>query len=237
MDVKYFRPRRDGPEAEIENTIVREIHRFVPCRDYELWAAGSLPVGAGLPDLLIAEWKPQIMSLAKLAGSHVEVLAYLRAVTGARLDTIADRLVCPKEAIATSLKELIEAEVVFVKSGVFKLTLAWRDILPDIVTVEVKVRDWRKGFDQARRNHIFSHRSYVALPDRIAKRIRSSSVLRRNGIGLMSVTESFKIRVLKAARRRQPRVWSYYYRLAQLVAINLEENQHAVPGNTRTSKV
>ncbi len=42
-------------------------------------------------------------------------------------------------------------------------------------------------FGQAVRNRIFSHRSFTALPDIIAERIRLELSLRKLGIGLLSV--------------------------------------------------
>jgi hypothetical protein len=147
-----------------------------------------------------------------------EILAYLRAVGRARLDTITSRLRQPREIIIRRLDGLVTAEAVSNNSNTFSLLPRWRDILPEIVTVEAKVSNWRKAVDQASRNRIFSHKSFVALPERVAQRVQSEKIFDTLGLGLLSVDESHAVAVLRQPRRGQPRVWTYYYDLAFLIA-------------------
>ena len=76
------------------------------------------------------------------------------------------------------------------------------------------MQDWRRAIDQATRNSIFAHRSYVALPARVARRITADRGLRTFGIGVLAVEGDGSLRVVKSARRGSPRVWQYYYELA-----------------------
>ena len=184
----------------------------------DLWTGVSLPIGAGVPDLVIASYHRQVLTLASVEISEADVLAYLRAVGRAKLDTIAERLSVSKRSAGKSLDALIGAEAVTVKEGLFLLSPLWRDILPEIITVEVKVSNWQRAVEQAARNRIFAHRSFVALTDRVAERVREEPILGKLGLGILAVSEAGEVSLVRKARRSQPSVWTYYYKLAGMLA-------------------
>lgn len=228
MKVTYFRPRRPGPEALIENAVLSQIPQFFPNDGRLMWAAGSIPIGAGVPDLAIVSCEPQVFALAQVEMPTTQILAYLRAVGRARLDTITERVRLPREIVIRCLNDLVEIQVVVRDLNTFSLSQTWREILPEIVAVEAKVTNWKRAIDQAARNRIFAHRSFVALPDRVAQRVRLEPIFRQLGIGLLSVGDKNAVSVLRRSRRRQPRVWTYYYEIASLVATHLEDNSNAI---------
>lgn len=221
MDVQYFRARKPGPEIVIENAVARRVPDLVQNNEHPLWTAGSLSIGAGAPDLVVVSCDPQVIALAHIEMPTAHVLAYLRAVGRARLETISSRTGRPQELILRCLHGLVEVDAVSTNEDTFSLSPHWREILPEIITVEAKVSNWRKAVEQASRNRIFSHKSFVALPDRVAQRIRSEKVFSQLGIGLLSVDANHDVTVVRRARRHQPRVWTYYYQLASLVANHL----------------
>jgi hypothetical protein len=228
MDVTYFRPRRPGPEAVIENAVAKSIPELFPSQSRPLWTAGSVPIGAGMPDLVVVSCEPQVFALTKVEMPTSHILAYLRAVGRARLETITDRVRRPREVILRCLNGLTEIEVVSNNSDTFSLLPTWRDILPEIVAIEAKVADWKKAVEQANRNRIFTHRSFVALPERVAQRVRSEEIFKQLGIGLLSVNDHQEVNVVRRARRYQPRVWAYYYHLAFLAANHFKGTNHAL---------
>jgi hypothetical protein len=107
--------------------------------------AGSLPLGAGMPDLLAVSWDPRVVAIANQDLSNATILAYLRAVGCARLDTIVSVLGRKSTKLFATLDDLIKAEVVVEDSSEFSLDPAWRSILPEVVAVEAKVSDWRRA--------------------------------------------------------------------------------------------
>jgi hypothetical protein len=218
MEVTYFRPQRDGPEAAIQEAVATRLTALLPPNDRPVWTAGSLPIGAGMPDLVAVSYEPEVIALANAEMGSAEVLAYLRAVNRAKLDTIVDRIARPRTTILRCLEGLLEVEAVHEGSDTFELTPVWRAILPEILTVEAKVKNWRDAIGQAARNRIFAHRSFVALPERLATRIRREPVLSHLGIGLLAVGEAGSVQLMKRARRTQPKVWTYYYKLASFAA-------------------
>ena len=96
-----------------------------------------------------------------------------------------------------------------------------RDILKDVIAIEVKVSDWRKATHQAIRNTIVAHRSYVALPSTVAHRVRNEELIQSFGIGILSVDASGTVRTVRRARKALPKVWSYYFAIATLASESL----------------
>ena len=214
LTVTYFRGTKTGPEATMQTHLVSQFHKAFPEPQYPRWVAGSLSVGAGIPDLLVISCDPKVFALTNLELPHSSVLAYLKAVGCARFETIVDRVKVPQKRLLRCLDILAEAGAVSEGQGVFSIVPVWRNILPEIIAIEVKVQDWRRVIDQAMRNSIFAHRTYAALPAATANRIKSELVLRRFGIGLLAVEAGDEVRVVRRAPYRQPRVWTYYYELA-----------------------
>lgn len=215
--VTQFRLRREGPEAGLQDVVVHRIPELLNPAAHT-WTAASLPLGAGIPDLVIVSYEPEVFALAKVALEDAELLAYLRAVGKARLDTIAQRIGHRPDMLSRRLYRLVEVEAIESSSNTFWLAPVWRHILPEIVTIEIKVANWRRAIEQAARNRIFAHMSFVAVPERVAQRIRDEPSLRTLGIGLISVAEDGSAVTLRKPRRGRPLVWMYYYQLASILA-------------------
>ena len=223
MQITYFRPRRCGPEIKLENAVVKQIPYLFPSDNRLLWTAGSLPLGAGMPDLVIVSYEPEVFALSQLEMIDVHILAYLRTVGRASINTITERIGFPREKTVSRLKRLVGVNTILNNSNTFSLSPAWREILPEIITIEVKVRKWRKAIEQASRNRIFAHKSFVALPLSLAQRVRLEPIFRQFGIGLISVSDNSEVFVVRRARHQTPRVWTYYYQVAYLIAKHFSE--------------
>ena len=214
--VRFFRPRRNGLECEIEDTVIHHLDRLFGSTD-PTWLAGSVPLGAGMPDLILATYRGVVTRFADIGALEAHVLAYLRVVGRARPDTIATRLGVSPENAARCVQSLLDAEALTTRAGSVGLTPACRDVLPRVTAIEVKVNNWQRGLSQAFRNRIFSHRSFVALPLVVATRVRRDPALLRSGVGVIAIDECGSVRILKQAATGRPSVWAYYYKLASLV--------------------
>jgi hypothetical protein len=217
-NVKHYRPLRPGPESILEAAVARAIEQVVSPTCLPKWFAASLPVGAGMPDLLAISWHPRVVAIADPEVADASILAYLRAVGCARFDTIVNRLGRTAISVSDSLNALIEASVIVRDSGRFSLDPVWRTILPEVVAIEAKVSDWRRAVRQAARNQLFSHRSFVALPCSVASKAVKAGNLGRVGIGVLAVGPDGAVSVIRDAAVQQPKLWAYYYQLAHHVA-------------------
>lgn len=219
-----FRPLRPGPEAVLQRAVESRLGTLFPQEDRLVWTAGSVPLGAGRPDILLTSCEPQVLALTDTDIKAHTLLAYLRAVGRARPNTISARLGQSLRAVERNLSALVDSNIVIFDRGGYALAEGWRAVLPEVVTVEVKVSDWRRAISQAARNQLFAHRSFVALPAAVAERVKADRLFRELGIGLLEVEPSGGVRVVRRARRAMPKVWSYYYSLAFLAAEHLSED-------------
>lgn len=220
MTVTYFRERPEGPEAAIEDAVAyHAVDVLSEYEDVEYWLGSSLPIGAGQPDLMLVGFHQEVLDLADFEITASHLLGYLRSVRMARPETIALRLNLPVIQVESILDDLTRIDAVW-EGSAYSLADPWDDILPNVISIEAKVADWRKAVSQAARNRLFSHRSYVALPENVAERIRNKPILRHLGIGVLAVHTSGDVWLAHRARSHRPKIWYYYYQIALMLAKN-----------------
>lgn len=217
MDISFFRSRIPGPEIVLEDVVTNNIEEFTPTDGLPSWIACSPRIGAGMPDVLFAYYNPEVYALTGREFSHTQLLAFLRAMRGAQLDSILIHLKYSEKNLRRYLEELINVNVIEQYDSNYYLTKTWLNIIPTIVTVEIKVQDWRRAVSQASRNKIFSNQSYVALPKAVSDRVKNDPTFVDHGIGLLSIENESVHKEIEAAQT-QPQIWEYYYRLALLLA-------------------
>jgi len=217
MDISYFRSRIPGPEIVLEDIVTNNIEDFTPADRLPSWIACSPRIGAGMPDVLFAYYNPEVYALSGKEFSHTQLLAFLRAISGAQLDALIINLKYTEKNLRKYLEDLLNTNIIEQHDENYYLTKTWLNIIPTIVTVEVKVQDWQKAVYQASRNKIFSHQSYVALPKVISDRVKNNPIFLSQGIGLLSIEKDIVYTEIEATKT-QPQIWEYYYKLALLLA-------------------
>jgi hypothetical protein len=215
--ITQFRPRRVGPEAVMQDIVAAHVPGLFSSSTPS-WTAASLPIGAGVPDLVVVSYDPQLFALTDVDLADAQILAYLRVVGKARLETIADRIGASPRKLNYQVSRLVAADAIKLSANSFSLSPVWRQILPEIITIEVKISNWQKALAQAARNRVFANLSFVALPAKVADRIRTEPIIRNLGIGLISVSQDSGASIIRKPRRTRTTVWTYYYRLASILA-------------------
>lgn len=94
-----------------------------------------------------------------------------------------------------------------------ELAATWAYRLPvvEVVTIEAKLSQWRRCIAQAQRHTTFADRSFVALPDMVARRAAEhGGLLSSGGVGLLEVdSRTGNVRVLvEAPNPRRRRGWA-----------------------------
>lgn len=85
-----------------------------------------------------------------------------------------------------ALRPLLEQGLLMVTGTRYRSRIRPKDPFDEIVAVELKLRDARRGVAQAAAYRTFADRSYLALP---SKRVQTSAIeaSRKSGVGLLSV--------------------------------------------------
>ena len=218
MEVTYFRSRKDGPELAIENAVANCSRSLFTKGSGSSWIGGSMPIGAGMPDLLVVSYKSEISSFENPNVLDDNILGYLRTVNFVGIETISERIGESRETVSYKLKYLEKYKIVLRSKRNYRLLPIWRNILPQVIAIEAKVKNWQVAIKQAARNRLFAHRSFIALPCDTSKRIRSEPILGQLGIGLLSVDQSGDVSILKQGRSSTPKIWTYYYKIASFIA-------------------
>lgn len=226
-DISVFRPLKVGPEAVLQASVEKHIAELLPLAEFP-WTGSTVPVGAGVPDLLRASVRPEAVSIADADSISIAILGYLRAARRARGETIAERLGLSEKTTLSKLDTLQGQGVIEQVQRNFGLARPWQNILGDVSAVEVKVSDWKKAVAQASRNRIFAHRSFVALPEGVARRVKDKLVFSSLGLGLISIDDNGVSRVMKRARKSSPKAWAYYYTVAARAAGDLKASENSV---------
>lgn len=97
-----------------------------------------------------------------------------------------------------------------------------RDYVPpfnEVISVEVKLSDWRSGFAQAYTYLFSSHKAYLAIYSRNARFIPQEVLdwATEKGIGLLTVSKTKGVREILPARKAGPESPTSYYILAESV--------------------
>jgi hypothetical protein len=224
-----FGSARPGPEADLQAQLEAGLHTLFNTEGELVWTGGSVPVGAGQPDIILAKCQQNISGLGSVRGASHVLLGYLRAVGYATPTTISQRIGRSDRQVAYLIDDLTSAGILESKIKGVMLSHDWRDVLKDVIAIEVKVSDWRRGIHQAIRNTIVAHKSYVALPRSIALRICDHELARVYGIGVLSIADDGSVQAVRRARKTQPKVWSYYYAVAHLASECFGRAARAIP--------
>lgn len=92
----------------------------------------------------------------------------------------------------------------------------------NLFSVEAKLKDWKSGLYQAKRYKFFSHKSYLAYPEKHIHRV-DLNLLKENNIGLIAVDKD-KIRFVHKPKTEKPLDITSYFFLSEIFAKELREN-------------
>lgn len=182
------------------------------------WAAAGLTVGAGDPDLLLVRHRPDLGFLDDATDIHLRLMTCIRQTPGLTLQDLESRMRVPSRQIAQIAEDLKSRGVLDQHANGYALSMEWRDPLQEVIAVEAKISKWREAAQQAVRNTIFAHQSYIALPLKLAIRIAEDPLLSLYRIGLLGVGTDGSVTTVKEAPKLTPSVWYYHYYVANVIA-------------------
>jgi ribosomal protein S8 len=113
------------------------------------------------------------------------------------------------------------------KDHYFKIN-GWIPLVNELVAIEAKMKDWKRGLIQANRYKVFAHKVYLAVPSHV-QHLVDKNMLKRHGIGLISLDmNSLRKRTLLAAKTNKPSnspknnlAAEYFWNKKSIIRLNL----------------
>ena len=189
-----------------ESKIVTAVKGSYESKGYVV--ATERPLGYGRADLVAYRVDPskcsarcsngQYRSLERI--EHYTVLRHLPEVgegPGISIEHLCEKLGRSHAFVRSTLLGFLERSGYIVKVGNagFARVNGFIPIASEIVAVEAKVSDWRKGAIQAKRYRWFANSVYLAISARYEHRVQRD-ILRKHCIGLLSVEKNRVIELL-----------------------------------------
>lgn len=184
-------------------------------------AKREISTGYGVADLVVIKKEkinPQHCELRQSYGQlskllredYFKVLKYLPNYESgdepAALDYLIEKTHLSKSFLKYTILRTLEQRRYIKEEGknfYFKIN-GWIPIAKEVIAIEAKMRDWKRGFIQANRYKSFADKVYLALPSETAHLV-DKKLLRKHNVGLIVLdlgSRSKKITVL--SRRAEP---------------------------------
>lgn len=180
------------------------------------WISAEVPTASSVADLAVIKFDASTVGQRVADGlAPVELPLRVKTLDAlahggiTRLPTLARRVGSNPQALTRSTIRPLE-ELGWVRLDGDRVALArdWQLVSTEVMTVEMKVSDWRGALVQARSQAMSADRVWVVLPEK-SDRVVASALpeFRAEGIGLAFLRPDGSIRVLATARKQSPIRW------------------------------
>lgn len=185
-----------------EKTFVEQLEKFFNTNDY--LTKKEVGVGYGIADLVIVKKTSIIVDNYILRASHGQynqllkedyfrLLKLIPDISSnkkpAHLDTLVRKTNLSKSLLKYNILRLLEKNK-FIKSEgdnyYFKIN-GWMPLAKEIIAIEAKLKDWKRGFIQANRYKAFADKVYLAVPAETAHLV-NKQLLSKHNVGLISLS-------------------------------------------------
>lgn len=178
-------------------------------------------VGYGVADLVVIKKKkvdPLHCELRQSHGQHSKLLRedYFKVLeclpdydsgdNPAALDYLIEKTHLSKSFLKYTILRTLEQKRYIKKERnnfYFKIN-GWMPIAKEVIAIEAKMRDWKRGIIQANRYKAFADKVYLALPSEKAHLV-DKKLLRKHNVGLIVLDlESRSKKITVPSRRAEP---------------------------------
>lgn len=205
FDKQLFEAKPYNSEADLIETVLANRSKFLPKQN--LVVSREVRIGSGIVDIVIGQAHTQNLKLRvnserfsdlQIDGIEAVILAQLFRKQPLLASTIAKYLGINQDKIEVSLKKLTEIGLCVQPSNTTFLRAPVTDQFMMLVSIEGKLRSWKKALEQAYRNRLFSAVSYVVLDAKYSRpAISNIRRFKSYGIGLaVAQSENNKIKII-----------------------------------------
>jgi hypothetical protein len=212
----YTRNKTEGDEYKLLSQFIDYYCKYLKqTNNKEKLAVFIEPrIETGFPDVVFATYLPTILDnwtdeRNKLDLYDLKLLSFLYSAKSQNATKIIAKLGFPEKQTLISLEKLMDAKLIFYKSGCWKIRKL-RDIfsITKLITVEAKLNDICKVAEQTFRNTWFSSHSY-ALTNSTMPRDETVSMFTKYGIGLFCKDKKFN-EIIEAKKNNLPSSYLSY---------------------------
>jgi len=180
-----------------EKTFVKQLERIFIQEGF--LTKQEVGVGYGVADLVLVKLIPgqcairlknkQLKPL--LREDYFKIFRYLPEEESGKRPATLDHLVKRTKLSKSFLKYHIlrklehDGYIKNVDGGFYFKINGWMPIAEEIIAIEAKLKDWKRGFIQANRYKSFANKVYLALPDDKAHLV-DEALLKKHNIGLIA---------------------------------------------------
>lgn len=168
--------------------------------------AEEVDAGHGIADLVGGVSGPTYLDVdpESLVIDELQLLLMQRCATGAHIDELREwapwgwRGLCRR-----ALEPLVDRGLLVTDGDVITTVAEPRNPFVEVVAVELKLRDWRRGLAQAGGYRLFANRTYLALP---AERVtpETCAEAERNLVGVLAIDYQGDVEVAAECVSREP---------------------------------
>lgn len=178
ITLRYRQPKT-GPEIDLVKSFMNSFDQIFDKTKFQIKLFEEPYIDMTIPDIIIVFWDADkfdywVEERNYLEKRDIKILHHLyRKGDFLYIETLKSELGYSVREIETSLEMLIKAELLTEREHKFKT----RDIkriffVKAIISIEAKIKNWKKAFEQAWLNESFASESYVLLPqDKINSKI------------------------------------------------------------------
>jgi len=191
--IRYRKPR-SGPESDMVKNFMESIGTLFDASSLRTSVFIEPRIGESIPDIVIAFWDNCISDYwmeerNTLEKRDIKILhhMYLKNTALSR-EELREELGYSINEIDKTLNRLIKAGVVIKNcQGFSSGNIEKIFYVKKIITIEAKINDWKKAFEQAYVNDLFASDSYELLP---RKRINNEVLALSNRLGIGVIGQS-----------------------------------------------
>jgi len=178
----------------------------------------ELGVGYGVADLVLLKIDPKKTALRYenkqfkplLNESYFKVFQYLPDIKEKKEPISINKLIRKTELSDSFLKykilKKLKKDKYIIEKGnnLYYKVNGWVPLAKEIIAIEAKLKDWKRGFYQANRYKAFADKTYLAIPSNISHLV-NRDMLRKHNVGLITLdVDANKKRTLIVPKKKNP---------------------------------
>ncbi|WNY99745.1 hypothetical protein SUSP_002163 [Sulfurospirillum sp. 'SP'] len=199
-----------GPELDLVEEFIHEIPKIFKPKKNKLALFVEPLIDGSYPDLVIAEYTPQIIDNWKesrnaLSNIDFKIYENIRSHRGLTSTELFENTNYSYKTLLHSIEKLYDAGLLDRNNGQWKAKLLQETYsIKRLISIEAKVKEWKTLLSQADANQWFSSESY-ALSSVANPRESTIDKFKDYGVGLYSLSNQKLVKLNEAKKQSLPK--------------------------------